>query len=115
MAIKESRRDLGRESRWAGRPSRNRPPAPGRPSRYRRGAAGPRIRSHVRFPAVGKQLKTFEFPGHLIKAQRALETVQAERRARLAVLPGWSGLEAAREGLAEEGLAESARLEEAER
>ncbi|MFG3055503.1 hypothetical protein ACGFZP_31790 [Kitasatospora sp. NPDC048239] len=41
--------------------------------------------------------------------------MQAERRARLAVLPGWSGLEAAREGLAEEGLAESARLEEAER
>ncbi|MEU6972948.1 hypothetical protein AB0A71_35590 [Kitasatospora aureofaciens] len=42
--------------------------------------------------------------------------VQAERRAFLATLPSWSGdLEAARQGLSEEQLAESARLEEAER
>ncbi|MET8624755.1 hypothetical protein ABZW30_13515 [Kitasatospora sp. NPDC004669] len=42
--------------------------------------------------------------------------VQAERRAFLATLPLWGGvLEAARRGLSEEQLAESARLEEAER
>ncbi|MFE6869308.1 hypothetical protein ACFVFS_22490 [Kitasatospora sp. NPDC057692] len=41
--------------------------------------------------------------------------VQAERRAHLAALSAFSGdLEAAREGLAGEVLAESARLEEAE-
>ncbi|MGW4893182.1 hypothetical protein ACWEQL_13085 [Kitasatospora sp. NPDC004240] len=64
---------------------------------------------------MGKQ-KTFEYPGRLIEAQRALMTLQAERRAFLAALPSFSGdLEAAREGLAEEQLAESARLAEAER
>ncbi|MEU6237797.1 hypothetical protein [Kitasatospora sp. NPDC047058] len=64
---------------------------------------------------MGKQ-KTFEYPGRLIKAQRALVGVQAERRAFLAALPSWGGdLEAAREGLAEEQLAESARLAEAQR
>ncbi|MER8103924.1 hypothetical protein [Kitasatospora sp. NPDC094016] len=65
---------------------------------------------------MGKQQKTFEYPGHLIEAQRALASVQAERHTYLAALGSWNGdLEAAREGLAEEQLAESARLEEAER
>ncbi len=65
---------------------------------------------------MGKQQKTFEYPDRLIAAQQALEAVQAERRAHLAELPAFSGdLEAAREGIAEEVLAESARLEEAER
>ncbi|MFJ6385915.1 hypothetical protein ACIQI7_38665 [Kitasatospora sp. NPDC092039] len=65
---------------------------------------------------MGKQQKTFEYPDRLIEAQRALEAVQAERRAHLAALPAFTGdLEAAREGIAEEVLAESARLEEAER
>ncbi|MFJ1938590.1 hypothetical protein ACIOGZ_38805 [Kitasatospora sp. NPDC088160] len=42
--------------------------------------------------------------------------VQAERRAFLATLPSWSGdLVAAQQGLGEEQLAESARLEEAGR
>ncbi|MFI9365943.1 hypothetical protein ACIG5E_33565 [Kitasatospora sp. NPDC053057] len=64
---------------------------------------------------MGKQ-KTFEYPDDLIEAQQALVAVQAERRAHLAALPSWSGdLEAARQGLSEEQLAESARLEEAER
>ncbi|WP_380282536.1 hypothetical protein [Kitasatospora purpeofusca] len=62
------------------------------------------------------RLKTFECPDRLIEAQRALEAARAERRAHLAALPAFSGdLAAAREGLAEELLAESARLEEAER
>ncbi|MFF2148936.1 hypothetical protein [Kitasatospora sp. NPDC058190] len=64
---------------------------------------------------MGKQ-KTYEYPDRLIEAQRALTAVQAERRTFLASLPSWSGdLEAARQGLSEEQLAESARLEEAER
>ncbi|MFJ9461338.1 hypothetical protein ACIRST_40495 [Kitasatospora sp. NPDC101447] len=64
---------------------------------------------------MGKQ-KTYEYPDHLVEAQRALVAVQAERRAFLAALGPWNGdLEAARAGLAEEQLAESARLEEAER
>lgn len=66
-------------------------------------------------PVVGKQ-KTYEYPGHLVEAQQALVAVQAERRAFLATLGPWNGdLEAARQGLGEEQLAESARLEEAER
>ncbi|MFJ9777185.1 hypothetical protein ACIRVF_39130 [Kitasatospora sp. NPDC101157] len=65
---------------------------------------------------MGDKKKTYEYPDRLIKAQRALVAVQAERRAYLAALPSWSGdLEAARQGLSEEQLAESARLEEAER
>ncbi|MFF2956744.1 hypothetical protein ACFVVU_36050 [Kitasatospora sp. NPDC057965] len=65
---------------------------------------------------MGKQQTTFEYPDGLIAAHRALEAVQAERRAHLAALPAFSGdLDTAREGLTEEQLAESARLEEAER
>ncbi|MER5354623.1 hypothetical protein ABT093_30365 [Kitasatospora sp. NPDC002551] len=65
---------------------------------------------------MGKQQKTFEYPDRLIEAQRALAAVQAERRAHLADLPAWHGdLEAARAGLGDEALAESACLEEAER
>ncbi|MGW2869935.1 hypothetical protein [Kitasatospora sp. NPDC001225] len=65
---------------------------------------------------MGKQQKTFEYPDRLIEAQRALVAVQAEQRAHLAALPVFGGdLDAAREGLAEELTAESARLEEAER
>ncbi|MGK4586133.1 hypothetical protein [Kitasatospora sp. HPMI-4] len=64
---------------------------------------------------MGEQ-KAFEFPGHLIEVQRALAAVQAERRDHLASLPAWNGgLGAARQGLSEEQLAESGRLEEAER
>ncbi|MER5351876.1 hypothetical protein ABT093_16300 [Kitasatospora sp. NPDC002551] len=49
-------------------------------------------------------------------AQRALVAVQAERRTHLASLAAFSGdLEAVRQGLCEDVLAESARLEEAER
>ncbi|WP_033354860.1 hypothetical protein [Kitasatospora aureofaciens] len=65
---------------------------------------------------MGKEQKTFEYTDELIKAQRALMAVQAERRAFQATLPLWgSDLEAARQGLSEEQLAEPARLEEAER
>ncbi|MFE3875483.1 hypothetical protein ACFXPX_13910 [Kitasatospora sp. NPDC059146] len=65
---------------------------------------------------MGKEKKTFEFPFNLTGAQFKLAAVQAERRAFLAALPTWGGdLEAARQGLSEEQLAESARLEEAER
>ncbi|MFH8388049.1 hypothetical protein ACH4E7_45495 [Kitasatospora sp. NPDC018058] len=65
---------------------------------------------------MGKEQKTFEYTDDLVAAQRALVAVQAERRAFLATLSTWGGdLEAARQGLSEEQLAESARLEEAER
>ncbi|MGA5824285.1 hypothetical protein ACPC54_41390 [Kitasatospora sp. NPDC094028] len=65
---------------------------------------------------MGKEQKTFEYTADLIAAQRSLMAVQAERLAFLAALPSWSSdLEAARQGLSEEQLAESARLEEAER
>ncbi|MBV6703154.1 hypothetical protein [Kitasatospora aureofaciens] len=65
---------------------------------------------------MGKEQKTFEYPGELKDAQRTLMAVQTERRAFLATLPSWSGdLGAARQGLSEEQLAESARLEDAER
>ncbi|MGW2256191.1 hypothetical protein ACWCXH_39570 [Kitasatospora sp. NPDC001660] len=65
---------------------------------------------------MGKGQKTFEYTDELKNAQRALMAVQAERRAFLATLALWGGdLEAARQGLSEEQLAESARLEEAER
>ncbi|WP_033354279.1 hypothetical protein [Kitasatospora aureofaciens] len=65
---------------------------------------------------MGKQQKTFKFPDDLKRAQEKLAAVQAERREFLASLPLWGGdLERARQGLSEEQLAESARLEEAER
>ncbi|MGW7444968.1 hypothetical protein [Kitasatospora sp. NPDC054795] len=65
---------------------------------------------------MGKQQKTFEYPDHLVQAQRTLVAVRAERHAYLAALGPWSSdLEAARQGLSEEQLAESARLEEVER
>jgi hypothetical protein len=40
---------------------------------------------------VVRKQKTFEHPGHLVQAQRALVTVQAEHRACLAALPSWGG------------------------
>ncbi|MFJ7250178.1 hypothetical protein ACIQWA_36840 [Kitasatospora sp. NPDC098652] len=65
---------------------------------------------------MGKQQKTFAYTSDLITAQRALVAVRAERRAFLAALPSWAGdLGAARRGVSEEQLVESARLEEAER
>ncbi|MFE5586949.1 hypothetical protein [Kitasatospora sp. NPDC056531] len=65
---------------------------------------------------MGKEEKTCTYPDRLIKAQRSLAAVQAERRTYLATLPTWGGdLEVARQGLSEEQLAESARFEETER
>ncbi|MEU3559720.1 hypothetical protein [Kitasatospora sp. NPDC006786] len=64
---------------------------------------------------MGKQ-KTFEFTGQLRSAQRALAAARHERQAFLASLPRWDGdLAAAKQGLDDEQLAQSARLAEAER
>ncbi|MFF2612391.1 hypothetical protein [Kitasatospora sp. NPDC058046] len=65
---------------------------------------------------MAKKEKTFDFPDDLQKAQRKLNDVQARRHAFLASLPIWGGnLDAAKQGLGEEQVTESKRLEEEER